>query len=106
MVMQERIDEILKKVANKHGLKLVIVTKIWLSQWELLRKVIEMGERGKLETFKSMYIPSFGTFRVKYPSKIFYITRKRLEKEDKLAALKADKKNGCEKYKILKKRNG
>jgi hypothetical protein len=58
------LDRILQEEADKQGLPLYVVTAIWASQFEFIRKTCK---ESKVEELKVIMLPRFGKF---HPGKL------------------------------------
>lgn len=78
MILQKQVKEILKKIAKVHNISYEEAEKIWLSQWRMLREVLNESETNKtVDTFK---FPKWGRYYTS-PGKIRGLEKKQAEYE-------------------------
>lgn len=60
MILQKSVRDIIKKVAKKHGITEEEATNIWLSQWKLMREVLDEKKTG--EEIDTLKFPKWGRY--------------------------------------------
>lgn len=74
MPIQKEILEIIAEVANKYGLPIEEVEKMWKYQWKVTRKAISNAHED--EGFPTIRLPSWGVFKVTDAKKRKYLKLK------------------------------
>ena len=65
MIIQKKVQEIIKSMALEHGVSEDEMRKIVFSPFELLHSTIRGAEKDKEESFKNVRIMNVGLFAVK-----------------------------------------
>jgi len=69
--MQKSVEDVLKKVAERHGVTFDVVKNIWTTQWQYAAFRMRCGKHGDYDTFKFIRLP--GMMRL-------YTTRRKIAK--------------------------
>ena len=65
MIIQKRVKDLIKRIADDHGLHEDDVQKIVYSYFGLLTKTMKDAERDDMDSFKNVRFMYFGIFAVK-----------------------------------------
>lgn len=56
------VTEVIKEIANKHGISPTILEKAWRNQFKVVKETMQEATRGRSESFKTIYIRGMGKF--------------------------------------------
>lgn len=74
MKANKEFDQIIKDMSLRYRVPQEVLLKVWRSQFELARKVIETTDISKLENFKIIYFRKLGKL-VPHKERIFRINK-------------------------------
>ncbi len=76
MIIQKKIQEIIKKMALEYGISEEEVKEIVFSPYEMLCETIKSAEKDNEESFKNVRIMNLGLFAVK-KGRLNYLKKKK-----------------------------
>lgn len=82
MVLQSKVTNIIKDIAEKTKLPYNVIEAVVLSQYKTVKEELEKGEKGKFETFKNVRLSHLGLIYTT-EKKVDAISKQKLKKEEK-----------------------